>query len=51
MGDEQVTLKTGIETAFDNLIFMADEYIKVDTARALALELGIQDFDPENYDH
>lgn len=45
-----MTLKTGIEAMFDNLIFAADESITVDTASRLAKELGI-DFDPEAYDH
>lgn len=45
-----MTLKTGIETAFDNLIFMADDLITVQTAAILAKELGI-DFDPTSYDH
>lgn len=43
-------LKNGVETAFNNLIFMADESITVTTAALLAKELGI-DFDPEAFDH
>lgn len=43
--------KSGIEAAFDNLVFMADEDITLPTAAALAKELGIKNYDPTNYDH
>lgn len=36
------------QQAFDNLIFAFDEDITVDTATALAKELGVT-FDPEDY--
>jgi predicted amidophosphoribosyltransferase len=43
-------IKSGIEAAFDNLIFMADDLITTGTAARLAKELGIENFDPQNYD-
>jgi hypothetical protein len=43
--------KSGIEATFDNLIFMADDLITTGTAAQLAKELGIENFDPQNYDH
>lgn len=48
---EKIPHKDGIEAAFDNLIFMADDLITTGTAARLAEELGIQNFDLENYDH
>jgi hypothetical protein len=42
--------KSGIHAAFDNLIFMADDLITLPTAAALAKELGIENYDPRNYD-
>lgn len=42
--------KSGIEAAFDNLIFMADDLITTGTAARLAEELGIKNYDPRNYD-
>lgn len=48
---EKITHKDGIEAAFDNLIFMADDMITLPTAAALANELGITTYDPRDYDH
>ena len=48
---EKIPHKDGIETAFDNLIFMADEYITLPTAAQLAQELGLSNYDPLDYDH
>lgn len=45
-----MTLETGIEAAFNNLVFMADDLITVQTAAILAKELGIS-FDPIDFDH
>ena len=45
-----MALHSGIEAAFTNLMFMADDLITVDTATRLAKELGIN-FDPMDYDH
>jgi len=45
-----MTLKTGIEAMFTNLVMAADDLITVDTASRLAKELGIT-FDPSDFDH
>lgn len=45
-----MTNKSGIEMAFDNLMFMADDLITIPTATKLAQELGIV-FDPLDFDH
>lgn len=44
------TVHPRAKALFDELLFVADEYITVPTARALANELGLADFDPSDYD-
>lgn len=36
---------------FDELLFVADEYITTDVAALLAKELHLDTYDPTDYDH
>jgi len=51
MTKTETHLKEGTEVLFDNLIMANDDLITTSTAALLAKELGIDGYDPTNYDH